>query len=345
MGVVGFVAVAAGLHFFLRDLLYLHADIRSEKLLLLREWAGRAESASFGSSHVHNGFDPRTFDRVMGSGGVQTRSINLAIAGGSQSEQRETALEFLRRMRPVEGGTGETVPQACLVVLELTAGANFTTDHLVHPRAINIYDWPTTRFVMHLTSPAMSLEQRVGRSGYALAAMGLHYMNVGMLSSRIFEAPPDREMMAEQTDEDRRGMLVMPKQTPDFAEIARGIATAPKQPKVTEGVLTPGNAELVEELEAASPVGRLGVAYVVMPMIGDLAERVVYPDTIQTAGGPVPIIDLGRPDRYPQIWRPELWHDEAHLNEAGARVATTIFAEQLKAWYAAHGQSVAGCGR
>src|ERR1700722_607244 len=108
MGALGFVLVAGVVHLGMRDPLYLHADIRSEKLFLLQQWSGKAYAASFGSSHVHNRFDPRTCDAVMAGTPEETRSVNLAIAGGSQSEQRAMAMEFVRQLQvPTEA------PRAC----------------------------------------------------------------------------------------------------------------------------------------------------------------------------------------------------------------------------------------
>lgn len=340
MGALGFVLVAGVVHLAVRDPLYLHADIRSEKLSIMEAWRGRAYSAGFGSSHMHNGFDPRTFDAAMAGTQEETQTLNLAVAGGSQSEQRAMALEFVHQLRPPTG----TGARACWVILELGAGANFTDDHLVHPRAINIYDWATTRFVFGLVSSDMGWRQRVGRAGYALAAMGLHYLSVGMLSNRIFSAPLDTEMLREETVADRRGLLVMPRQTPALASIAAKIAAAPQRANIVNGALAPGNAELIDELNAASSVSHLQFVYVVMPKIGDLWERVEYPAFVETTQGRVPIVNLARPQRYPQIYDARLWYDDAHVNERGAQLVTRLLAEELKRWYAAQGQP-AGCGR
>jgi hypothetical protein len=339
MGALGFVLVAGVVHLGVRDPIHLHADIRSEKLAILQQWSGRAYAAGFGSSHVHNGFDPRTFDAAMAGTREETRTLNLAVAGGSQTEQRAMALEFVQQLQAPAG-----TARACLVILELGAGANFTNDHLVHPRAINLYDWATTRFVLGLVSPDMGWRQRVGRAGYALAAMGLHYLNVGMLSNRIFPAPLDAEMLREETVEDRRGLLVMPRQTPALAGIAAKIAAAPRRANVVKGVLAPGNAELVKELRDASSVPCVQFAYVVMPKIGDLWEQVEYPEFLETTQGRVPIVNLARPLRYPQIYDAQLWYDDAHVNERGAQRVTRLLAEELKRWYAAQGL-VASCGR
>jgi hypothetical protein len=113
---------------------------------------------------------------------------------------------------------------------------------------------------------------------------------------------------------------------------------------VAAASLVPGNRELVDELIDASPVRNLNVVYTVMPMISDLARQTIYPPAIDTAHGPVPIVNLGQPSLYPQLYQPSLWLDDAHLNEEGARLATRLFAESLKQWYAIHG-GLAPCER
>ena len=76
------------------------------------------------------------------------------------------------------------------------------------------------------------------------------------------------------------------------------------------------------------------VLYVVMPMVDDLGEHPVYPATIAGPDGPRPILNLAQPDVYPELYQAKYWHDGAHLNEAGAALASRLLAEQIKAWYA-----------
>lgn len=337
MFALGFVVIAGVVHAGIRDPFHLHADFRSEKLLLLDRWSGKAFAASFGSSRVHEGFDPRRFDQTMAGGLDETKSVNLAIAGGSQTEQRLTALEFLKHLQaPPDDGTSG--PKACMVLLELSAGANFGTAFLVHPRTINIYDWDTTRFLMRLTSPQMSRSQRVGRIGFALLAMGMHSINLGMLSSMIFPAPMDTLRMGYETREDRRGLLILEDSRSDQQRLQKIIASSPKQPEIVQAMILPGNRELVDELEAASPVRNLEVVYAVFPNLSDLSVQTEYPDSIATAHGLAPILNLARPDLYPQFYQTTMWFDEMHLSEQGAGLVTKQLAENLKTWNAAHGE-------
>ena len=340
---LGFGLVAVVLHGIVRDPLSLHADIRSEKLQIMKEWQGKAVSGSFGSSHMHNGFDPRAFDAALQGTPLATRSINAGVSGGSQSEQRVMALEFVRGLRWPPVSTNGVAPRACFVLLEITAGANFTNDHLVHPRAINIYDWRTTGFIAELTDASMGWSRRLGRVGYAVAAAGLHYMNMGMVSSKIFPAPLDRDELWNETESDRRGLTV-DQMTPAIVNYVKAVfAKQPKVSRVSMKTVLPGNVELLRELNDASPVRNVQFLYVVMPMIGDLTEQPGYPATIAGPEGTEPILNLAQPNVYPELYQAKYWHDDAHLNEAGAALASRLLAEQITAWYAKN-PAAARCG-
>jgi len=338
IAIFGFVVTAALVHIFIRRPLYLHADDRSEKLVLLNAWKSKAYSASFGSSHVHNGFAPRIFDSELEGTPLQTRSINLAVSGGSQTEQRLMALEFLHDLKPPPRIAG-AAPQSCMVILELSAGANMGTDHMVHPRTINIYDMASVRFVRSLTTSSMPRKQRWGRVGFAFAAAAEHYMNVGMLSASIFNMPIDEDAYREDTIDDRRGVLALPAETSRMSAIfdresRRGLSSTAE--------LLPGNYGLVDELMHATSVAGVHFVYLVMPSVGDLDHYEIYPDTIVVDGQSVPVIDLARPDLYPELYQAKYWHDDAHLNEQGAGLIMKVTADRLKIFYAHH--PLTACG-
>lgn len=337
LALAGFIAAAALLHLFLRNPLYLHADMRSGKLQMMDAWKGQAFSAIFGSSHLHNGFDPRVFDATLQGTPLSTRTLNLAIEGGSQSEQRVMALQFVNTL----SAPAKAQPQSCMVVLELNAGANFTGDQLVHPRAINIYDWPTTRFIASLSTPGMSRQQRTGRIGFAYAAMLMHAINLGMLSNRIFASGLPDPFYATETQQDRRGFLPVTVSTQQ--QIQEKIDRSPKTLlRIPEEIL-PGNISLAEELQTSSPVRGLQPVYVVMPKLSDLHSYPIYPEMLKTRNSNVPIVNLARPDLYPELYAAENWADEAHLNERGAHLASTLLANALKKFYTDH-PITARCG-
>ena len=73
---------------------------------------------------------------------LQTRSLNLAIRGGSQSEQRATAMPFLQHLQePTMLGRNLAV-RACMVMLELNAHAYLLLDvhhiYKVHLLALEV---------------------------------------------------------------------------------------------------------------------------------------------------------------------------------------------------------------
>lgn len=327
---LGFVVSAGLIHSVIGNPFRLYAAIRSEKLRLMESWRGRARSAAFGSSHVDQGFDPRVFDAVLRSTPLRTTTINLAIDGGSQAEQRAMALEFVKGLSP--GGDSSATS---LIMLELSAGANTIPRYLVHPRSINLYDFQTTKFVFALSDSQVGMKREVGRYLFALSAGCLHAMNVGMLSNEIFAPPLDERLLAEQSSNDRRGLHNLPLDDGDLSHVERALGVTKNIKPLTKSLL-PGNYELLAEVLAASRVNNLNFVYFVAPLVTDLSGFPTFPASLDGPNGTVPIINLARPDKYPNLYTAKYWHDTGHLNEAGARLATSILADELRKWYIAH---------
>jgi hypothetical protein len=303
--------------------LTLYAEQRSEKLALLSQHRDDSCSAAFGSSHIHNGFDPRVFDRTLGLHGIPAHTLNLAIEGGSQTEQFAMAKWFLAGSHRARAG-GD-----CLIMLELTAGANFQERHLVHPRAINVYDASTADLSLKFSDAGISWLRRIGRSGFAIAAMSMHYLNVGMLASRVLPHEINRDLLDRESDFDRRGLLIEPPSAADMAGVAELFRIRPAAPRIVQVTLMRGLSKLVSRLEQAP--GGQGVEYflLVAPKFTDLVSFNVYPECTLAGNLRIVIINVARPPEYPELYRPDLWHDVAHLNEAGAAVYSRLVAEQM----------------
>ncbi|MES2394136.1 MAG: hypothetical protein V4555_21060 [Acidobacteriota bacterium] len=335
LGVISFAAAASIIHLCIRSPLNLYAAVRSEKLAAFAPWQGRATSAIFGSSHIHNGFDPRSFDQTLAATPLATTTFNLGVEGGSQSEQRVLALNFLKTLRPQPH-------QACFVFLELNAGANFTNNHLVHPRTIDIYDWRTLRFIHQLSPRSLGTQRALGRTSFGIVGSLLYYTNVGMLANRIFTPPLDQQMLTAETIQDRRGLY-----TPDqpaataavfqlFADAGHAMTPAPEP-------LLPGNYALLSELQRDSPIRGVHFIYVVSPRIDNLSSYPQYPAEITVDGVTTPILSMARADLYPDLFPPAEWIDGAHLSAAGAGVLGRDLARQLLDYYQQHPQPM-DCG-
>ncbi len=280
-------------------------------------------SAAFGSSHIHFGFDPRVFDRTLGLHAIPADTLNLAIQGGSQTEQFAMAKWFLVKSR--RGQTGGD----CLIMLELNAGANLEVRHLVHPRSINIYDASNADLSLKFSEAGIPWIRRIGRSGFAFAATSMHYLNVGMLASRVLPHEINRAVLVRESAFDRRGLLVEPPDAAGTAGVAEVFRTRPAAPSIVQLSLMRGLTTLVSKLELAA--GGKGVEYffLVTPKVTDIESYDEYPDCTVAGNLRVDVINVARPPEFPELYRPALWNDVAHLNEAGADVYSRLVAEEV----------------
>jgi hypothetical protein len=337
--ILGFITLAAALHLLPISGLRLYAEERSEKLALLDQWAGRSTVAAFGSSHMHLGFDPRVFDSALRDFSAQKcltiKTINLAVKGGSQTEQRAMALEYLKSAR-------QYPDRLCMILLELNAGANFGPSHLVHPRSINIYDPATVRFANALSDKSLSLKEQVGRKAAAWIEGFFYFANVGMIANAIFQPPLKQDILLNNSEDDRRGFGPEPSSVSDLAGVAGFLSQHRNERYQTHAESLPEGISLLPQDLVSDPRAPKGttlnpqVFYLVVPLITNAAQASIYPSTVSTSGGPVPVINLARPDLYPQLFRQEEWRDPSHLSELGAHTLSSLVADQVKAWLTTH---------
>lgn len=300
----------------------LYAANRSEKLAIWEKTEGEFCSAAFGSSHVHNGFDPRAFDQTLRKGGFAVGTLNMAVEGGSQGEQYVMAKRFLEI--PAKTNT----EQRCMVLLEINAGVNFAPRHLTHPRSINIYDQDTLRLIKEFAVPPASLSQRLGRLGFAAFAGLMHYLNVGMLASRIVPPKNDIAMIERQITNDRRGLLVEPPDAKETTEVQKGLESNRSAATVSSAKPIRGNFSLVQLLKSHTGGANKEFVYVVSPMISDVLRSETYPPCLAVKGSVVPILNVAQPKIFPELYQADLWRDVTHLNEKGAEVFSTLLAKQ-----------------
>lgn len=326
LALLGFVATAALIRTQLPDPFLLPAEYRSDKLALIDQWRSRANVAAFGSSRMHEGFLPEIFDAQFGPSFAST-SLNLGIVAGSLNEQRAMARRFLERKRP-------TGPCPTLILLEMNAGLNLPPETRFDPRTVNLYDADSLNFVANFEDPGIGILRRIGRITFALSAAAAHYANAGMLSAVLF---PVEHAVA---DEDARGRIGLP-QTEDEAErVATLFAARPAESKVVPVSLGQGYRRLLDNI--ASPHAHY--LYVVAPMLDDMSDIPDYPAAIEGPNGPVPIFNLARPDRFPELYRLENWRNATHMTHEGAAVFSRLLGMQVADW-AAHQSFPAECGK
>jgi hypothetical protein len=239
--------------------------------------------------------------------------------------QRVMAMDFLSHLRPHANGP-------CLVMLEANAPGIFATWFTDHPRQVNILDWHSRKLGFSFTLFQMPRIHRLHLLLLSYESAFLHTINLGMLSNAIFRPPYDEARIQDQTSNDRRGLHV---RTPDAVEqlqFKSDYAAQSNQRVPTPTPLDPGHYILIDDLQRSPNGERAQFVWIVMPLITDLTSYPVYPDSQKTSLGEIPIIDLGRPDLYPQLYQPEMWTNNQHLSERGAKLASQLMASLLLQW-------------
>jgi hypothetical protein len=333
---MGFVAAAAALHFVIGDDLTLYAAARSEKLELLKRSGHGATSAMLGSSHVNQGFDPREFDATLAGTSLAAHSINLGIDGGTQIEQRDMALAFLRGLEPAKDGG------PCFVMLEQNATPSFSSMFNSHPRQINILGWRALGLVLQFPPEGYRRPNQIHRRLMLLNAAFDHEVNLGMLSNRIFRPALNESVIREETMNDQRGLHHVSSNAMEQADVERVWSQRHVPPRAVPADLQRGDATIMEDLHRAPNGDRAQMVWVVMPRLNDLSAFHVFPSSESTSFGAVPILDLARPDLFPELYDRSLWVDSQHLNEEGSTVFSRILAKQLLDWSRDH--PMRGCG-
>lgn len=331
---LGFWIVAGAINLLSAPAFLRHVADRSPKLALIDDWRGRATSAAFGTSRVHNGFSPAAFDAEFANASYAVTSLNLGLFGGSQTEQRALARQFLTRLKPPSGR-----PSVCLLMLELNAGLNFQLVNLLHPRSIDVYDLDTIRFVASFSGQNVSVPRRIGRLGYALVSGALHLANIGVLSSVWFDPLSASDAIAAG----QRGLLPVPMDENGIRAVANAFDQHSGQPVTVDVPLVPGNKRLLANLASASRISNVQFVYFVLPTLDALNTVPNYPPILDGPEGPVPIINLARPDRYPALFKPEAWANPGHLSPSGAALASTILAREIREWLSGQ-PSLPKCG-
>jgi len=326
---IAFALTAALLRLVLPPPIELYGALRSEKLAILERNHYEYPTASFGSSRMNQGFDPRVFDAALSGSPLAVHSFNLGVDGGTQSEQRIMAIDFLQHLRPPSTGP-------CLVLLEANAPPIFAPYLTAHPRQFNILDWYSRNLEYSFTVIPLPRLHHFHLVALSFESAFFHSINLGMLSNYFFRPPYDETNIQDQTVDDRRGLHLRVADPPEKADFDRVYAGRPATPERVADQLEAGHDILINDLHQSPNGNRVQFVWVVMPLINDLYSYSVFPESQKTSFGDVPIINLARPDLYPQLYRPELWTNNQHLTEEGAKIASQLLASLLLKWSQNH---------
>jgi hypothetical protein len=320
---LGFVGTCLLVRALIPAPISLYAEVRSEKLALARQWAADAPVATFGSSHVDCGFDPRAFDRSLSPTSSRPLSINLGVLGGVQIEQAAIAREYAR----LSTASPAARAAAHILLMEININVNFDKKMMTHPRSIYIYDFTALRLAVQFSDRKLGLVRATGRSAVALFEFALNFMNMGMLSDQIFHPPLNRAILESQSATNRRGLSPpsVPPTDQETREMHAFIAGLRAAPVASAAELTPGLcAEATSLLPQSTASDGYHLIYIVTPKLGDLRSYSTYPDTLTCGRLSIPIVNVAQPPAHPELYEPSLWHDMTHLNERGAGVYSRL---------------------
>jgi hypothetical protein len=187
------------------------------------------------------------------------------------------------------------------------------------------------RFVYDFSDDSIGLKERLGRAAFASLAGLAHFTNTGMVSNAVFQSANTTPVPGVAGD--GRAAAGLPQSEEERRLVAQTIDTAAAQPVIRPTPFVPGNYRLVADLVPKARDQGVSLAYVVTPRLQDLATAPDYPATIHLPNGvSVPVFNLARPDRYPELYRSEYWRNPGHLSAAGAVVFSRLFAREVRAW-------------
>ena len=312
------------IRFYLPDPFTLYAPSRSEKLEIINRFTESTNVAAFGSSHIETAFDPRVFDNQAHKNGLPLKSINLAIGGGNHPEQVLMAKKFMEKK-----STRSEKKSSQLIILEITNGVTFPPINRYTSRAINVYDFETTKLSFKLKKLTGSdLEKSVGQKLVALNSFILNSLNTGMLSSYIFiNKKFDPEKLYENLKDDKRGYHVSNhKIGDDEAKVIKRINT--------EKFRNINHEKIIEILLKEKNSSNYSFLFVAAPLLENKYDKecVKYPEKINIQKNEVPIFNFSCKEENPELFESNNWSDPAHLNSNGAQILSTLLANKVTKW-------------
>ena len=282
------------------------------------------DTVFIGSSRMNFGVVPKVFDQRMAEIGFRTRSLNFAMSG-LRGHDCDECIEWLLDLRP----TGiKTLVIELNTFSQMLRGTNWLTDQDIEmhaPRQL----WPRLAGLWAAKERSESKLQQLLFLTMHTAANGFRLgQGVRLLDSLLARANglplPGTYPVADC------GYLATESiAAADMREQAKIFAEEPDRPK--EMLATKWSASKVEEDSGGFPMAAFNAVdarvraagiepiYVVMPCYyGGFAGR----DSIAEIAKRATVLDLDRPEQFPDLFDRTLWYDPGHFNRLGAAVFT-----------------------
>ena len=289
----------------------------------------RYDTAVLGSSRVHEGFNPSVFDERMQQLGRTSRSFNLGFGGMQPHDYFEL------------GHTVADRPHASLrrVIVELTswlprdAGDNWLTDKQIQGHTLR----QLAPRLHTIWKSNVSWTERVQKSRTTVVHTCANFFRIGQ-GQRLVD-----DLLCASRDLPLKGTLKVRNEGIRNAAPVPEAADEHKQLLAKQRALDRTlefkrrnlllsrfrggfNFDAWQALDTRLRALAVEPVYVVMPIF-DLGFQ--GRDAVAQIAQRAIVIDLDRPDVYPELFELDLWRDTQHLNSRGAEVLSRCLAERF----------------
>ncbi len=308
-------------------------DEVAAKLAWLAADAGPADVLVVGSSTIHRGFVPEVFDAELAAGGRPVRSLNVGVRA---LHGLETAwfLDQVAELRPAGVRWVIVAPEAL-------------SFRLADPdRTRRVRRWHDARrsaflFTMML-EPGRELDERRRAVAKHYEPIAARLVGHGDGSRAIEErVSPGRGRRHEGMGARGDGYAPIPGTTPGQRERRRlfladldgyraDVATMAADPDPSLPPLRASEAAYLADLERSIRAIGAEPIFTTTPRSDPARRESLYLRAAARAGS-IRLIELDRPDLYPEVYAIESRFDPGHTNDRGARELTRVLAERFLA--------------
>ena len=305
-----------------------------EKIAFFANHGEEFDTVFVGSSRIFHQIVPKLFDRLMAEAGFPTHSYNLGMSAMSAPEDSFLMdAAFAKRRRPLKFVLVETSDK-------------IRTDYSCEgmDNTLRVEYWHDfkrlavlTRTIVAQRKPAegasrwMFSERERTLFLYHLRLFVANSLNIGRgvgwlqserdLMAMTFRRHPPRSAGRSRKFDDGFGVIDPPIEIDDHQwSLLQGYI---KRPVARDFGDTESQREVQDKRRLVEFYG--GRMFAVLPPIS--GGTMFSPDP--QFGAPIPVLDCGDPNRYPELFERQNRQDSGHLNYQGAEIFTRRIVEQL----------------
>lgn len=328
------IVISLAIILSLQDFVTIKNKLVRDKLNALEVHSEQINTLFLGSSKVYRSFDTVIFDSVLVENGIRSSSFNFGMPSLLVLEA-----EYYLEKIFITG-----LPNLNLLILEVS---NFTMDMPDH----NLRSW-RTKYYHDFKRTAGSLEI-IWRSSYDFSSKAsLAIDRLKIFSSRLTRAgeaydiyraiirhsQPKNSLFVQKFQnfhgflplmdnpnliQKKRKRFLSPEGQDDYR---RKLADAQQRDKLDEMFFKVHEPSLIAIKRILKMCEKRGIKVILLDPPGEGLWNLTI-QSLKENGATIPIIDMNQPENYPELFDPKYRFEQHHLNKAGSKIATRVFAE------------------